>query len=106
MKRVTAGVLSAFVFAAFPVTSNAADTCPAEVSQAKAMLNKQARGQEAQARRSLAGAGVESQAPRGQEAQAPRSLAGARIDNQAPRGQDNQAPRGQDTKAQAPRGQD
>src|SRR5438093_400760 len=86
MKRVMAGVLSAFVFTAFPVMGNAADTCPPEVGQAKAMLNKQARGQDAQAPRSLAGARVETQAPRSQEVQAPRSLAGARSqDAQAPR---------------------
>jgi hypothetical protein len=104
MKRVTAGVLSAFVFATFPVASNAADQCPAEVSQAKAMLNKQARGQEQQAPRSLAGARIEQQAPRGQEVQAPRSLAGARVEQQAPRSQVQQAPRGQEQ--QAPRGQE
>src|SRR6266542_510315 len=87
MKRITAGVLSAFVFAAFPVMGDAAETCPPEVSQAKAMLNKQARVPETQAPRSLAGARVESQAPRGQEVQAPRSLAGAGVETQAPRGQ-------------------
>ena len=101
MKRVFVSLLSVFVFVAFfPAPSPAAETCPPEVAQAKALLSKQARGQETQAPRSLAGArGQESQAPRGQEMQAPRGQ-----ESQAPRGQEKQAPRGQEM--QAPRGQE
>src|SRR5262245_43273559 len=132
MRKLFAAVMSAAVFATFTPVVNAAD-CPAEVTKAKELLSKktgQAKAQDVQAPRSLAGArqdisqaprgqdsqaprgqdsqaprGQDSQAPRGQEVQAPRSLAGARQDiSQAPRGQDQQAPRGQDQ--QAPRGQD
>src|SRR5690349_2772490 len=130
MKRVFAGLMTAFAFAAFTTATVDAQTasCPAEVAKAKEQLNmRAAKSSDAiQAPRSLAGAreiqaprgqdvqaprgqdvqaprGQDVQAPRGQDVQAPRSLAGAR-EIQAPRGQDVQAPRGQDV--QAPRGQD
>jgi len=83
----------------------AAEKCPPEVAEAKAMLTKAtaaakkatARGQEVQAPRQLAAAkGQEVQAPRGQDVQAPKQQ-----EVQAPRGkqQDVQAPRGQDIQA-------
>ena len=105
MKRLFAILMSAAVVAAFAPVSEAQTSCPAEVTKAKQMLAKRnavARGQDAQAPRSLAGARQKdamTQAPRGQDQQAPRGQ-----DQQAPRGQDQQAPRGQDQ--QAPRGQD
>src|SRR5215472_7608857 len=104
MKRMFAGVMSAFAIATFATATVDAQTqCPPEVAQAKEKLSKlTAKADTVQAPRSLAGA-REIQAPRGQDVQAPRSLAGAR-EIQAPRGQDVQAPRGQDV--QAPRGQD
>jgi opacity protein-like surface antigen len=112
MKRVLAGLLSAFAIATFATATVEAQTqCPTEVSKAKEMLSaRTAKAGTIQAPRSLAGArqieaprGQDVQAPRGQDVQAPRSLAGAR-QIEAPRGQDVQAPRGQDV--QAPRGQD
>ena len=101
MKRLFATLMSVAVLAAFTPVSEAQTSCPAEVTKAKEMLAKRsavAKGQDAQAPRSLAGARTpdSSQAPRAQDAQAPRGQ-----DAQAPRGQDAQAPRGQD--AQAPR---
>src|SRR5213595_642915 len=115
MKRLFATLMSVAVLAAFTPVSEAQTSCPAEVTKAKEMLAKRsavAKGQDAQAPRSLAGArtpdssqapraqdaqaprGQDAQAPRGQDAQAPRSLAGARTPDsaQAPRGQDAQAP--------------
>jgi len=122
MKRPFAALMSAFAMATFATATVEAQTasCPPEVAKAKAMISQQAKGQDVQAPRSLAGArqdpakagraqevqaprGQEVQAPRGQEVQAPRSLAGAR-EVQAPRGQEVQAPRGQEV--QAPRGQE
>src|SRR5262249_41833764 len=108
MKRVLAGLMSAFAIATFATATVEAQTqCPPEVAKAKEQLNKQtAKADTVQAPRSLAGArqleaprGQDVQAPRGQDVQAPRGQ-----DVQAPRGQDIQAPRGQDI--QAPRGQD
>ena len=114
MKRVFAGLISAFAIATFATATVEAQTqCPPEVAKAKEQLNmRTAKGDAIQAPRSLAGArpsveaprGQDVQAPRGQDIQAPRSLAGARQQPEAPRGQDVQAPRGQDV--QAPRGQD
>lgn len=83
----------------------AAEKCPPEVAQAKALLSRAAaakktpaRGQETQAPRQLAGAKPQDvQAPRGQEVQAPKGQ-----EVQAPRGQEVQAPRGKQ-EIQAPR---
>src|SRR5215813_7068089 len=108
MKRVLAGVMSAFAIATFATATVEAQTqCPAEVAKAKELLNaRTAKADTVQAPRSLAGART-FEAPRGQDVQAPRGQ-----DVQAPRGQDVQAPRGQDVQAprgqniQAPRGQD
>src|SRR3989441_771803 len=121
MKRVLAGLMSAFAIATFAVATVEAQTpsCPPEVAKAKQQLNlRSAKGQDIQAPRSLAGArqiesprgqdiqsprGQDIQSPRGQDIQSPRSLAGARP-IESPRGQDIQPPRGQDI--QSPRGQD
>ena len=106
MKRVLAGLMSAFAIAVFATATVEAQTpsCPPEVAKAKEQLNmRTAKADTVQAPRALA-ASRPSEAPRGQDVQAPRSLAGARQQNEAPRGQDVQAPRGQDV--QAPRGQD
>ena len=106
MKRVLAGLMSAFAIAVFATATVEAQTpsCPPEVAKAKQQLSmRTAKADTVQAPRSLA-ASRPSEAPRGQDVQAPRSLAGARQQNEAPRGQDVQAPRGQDV--QAPRGQD
>src|SRR3989454_6063981 len=110
MKRFFAAIMSVAVFAALAPVADAQSQCPAEVGQAKAMLQKVSKAQDVQAPRSLAGARQDIQAPRtGQDVQAPRSGQ----DVQAPRsGQDVQAPRsGQDVQAprsgqdlQAPRG--
>ena len=103
MKRVLAGLMSAFAIAVFATATVEAQTpsCPPEVAKAKQQLNmRTAKADTVQAPRSLAGSRP-SEAPRGQDVQAPRSLAGARQQNEAPRGQDVQAPRGQDV--QAPR---
>src|SRR2546427_127019 len=109
MKRVLAGLMSAFAIATFAVATVEAQTpsCPPEVAKAKQQLNlRSAKGQDIQAPRSLAGArqiesprGQDIQSPRGQDVQSPR---GQRV--QSPRGQDIQSPRGQDV--QSPRGQD
>src|SRR6185503_7436992 len=118
MKRFFAAIMSVAVFAALAPVAGAQSQCPAEVGQAKTMLQKAsatqqqaARGQDVQAPRSLAGARQqETQAPRSstQDVQAPRSLAGARSstqDVQAPRSstQDVQAPRSSTQDVQAPR---
>ncbi|HXU87593.1 MAG TPA: hypothetical protein VFQ62_01970 [Methylomirabilota bacterium] len=88
MNRTFAALMSAFAMATFATATVEAQTpsCPPEVSKAKAMLSQQAKGQEVQAPRSLAGArqiqaprGQEVQAPRGQEVQAPRSQAGSKV---------------------------
>ena len=110
MKRPFAALMSAFAMATFATATVEAQTasCPPEVAKAKAMISQQAKGQDVQAPRSLAGArqdpakagrAQEVQAPRGQEVQAPRGQ-----EVQAPRGQEVQAPRGQEV--QAPRGQE
>jgi hypothetical protein len=106
-KRMTLVIVAALL--TVPSFASAADRCPTELSEAKAMLSKAsastkksatASGQDAQAPRQLAGAKSQDvQAPRGQDIQAPRAQ-----DVQAPRGQDIQAPRAQDV--QAPRAQD
>src|SRR5438309_654614 len=101
MKRLLAGLMSAFAIAVFTTATVEAQTpsCPPEVAKAKEQLSmRTAKADTVQAPRSLA-ASRPSQAPRGQDVQAPRAQA-----VQAPRGQDVQAPRGQDV--QAPRGQD
>ena len=103
MKRLLAGLMSAFAIAVFATATVEAQTpsCPPEVAKAKEQLSmRTAKADTVQAPRSLA-ASRPSEAPRGQDVQAPRSLAGARQQNEAPRGQDVQAPRGQDV--QAPR---
>ena len=97
MKRICAVVGALAMALALAPPALAADTCPPEVAQAKAMLQKAAaaqktrtaKSQEVQAPRSLAASkGQEVQAPRGQEVQAPRSQ-----EVQAPRSQEVQAPR-------------
>ena len=91
MKRFFAAIMSVAVVAAMAPVANAQSQCPAEVSQAQAMLKKVSKAQDVQAPRSLAGSRQDIQAPRaGQDVQAPRSGQ----DIQAPRsGQDIQAPR-------------
>ena len=98
MKRPFAALMSAFAMATFATATVEAQTasCPPEVAKAKAMISQQAKGQDVQAPRSLAGArqdpakagraqevqaprGQEVQAPRGQEVQAPRSQAGSKV---------------------------
>ena len=106
MKRVLAGLMSAFAIAVFATATVEAQTpsCPPEVAKAKEQLNMRTAKADTQAPRALAGSRPSNEAPRGQDVQAPRSLAGARQQNDAQRGQDVQAPRGQ--KIEAPRGQD
>jgi hypothetical protein len=84
-----------------PMTDAGAQTCPAELAQAKVVLERaQATAMtEQQLPREAAGARQQVEAPRGQEIQAPRGQ-----EVQAPRGQEIQAPRGQEV--QAPRGQE
>src|SRR5712664_3550348 len=94
MKRVLAGLMSAFAIATFAVATVEAQTpsCPPEVAKAKQQLNlRTAKGQDVQAPRSLAGARQQTESPRGQDIQSPRGQ-----DIQSPRGQDIQSPRGQD----------
>src|SRR5262245_48624788 len=91
MKRFFAAIMSVAVFAALAPVAGA-QSCPAEVGQAKTMLQK--------------ASAATQQAARGQDVQAPRSLAGARQqDTQAPRSstQDVQAPRSSTQDVQAPR---
>src|SRR5216117_452149 len=128
MKRVLAGLMSAFAIATFATATVEAQTasCPPEVAKAKEQLSmRTAKADTVQAPRSLAGArqiesprgqdiqsprgqdiqsprGQDIQSPRGQDIQTPRSLAGAR-QIESPRGQDIQSSRGQDI--QSPRGQ-
>src|SRR3989449_567081 len=109
MKRVLAGLMSAFAIATFATATVEAQTasCPPEVAKAKEQLSmRTAKADTVQAPRSLAGArqiesprGQDIQSPRGQDIQSPRGQ-----DIQSPRGQDIQTPRGQDI--QSPRGQD
>ena len=87
MKKALAVVLSGLMATSLSATVGSADTsCPAEVGQARSMLQQKqqlSRSQDIQAPRSLAGARAQ-EAPRSQDVQAPRSLAGARI-QEAPR---------------------
>ena len=101
MKRLLAGLMSAFAIAVFATATVEAQTpsCPPEVAKAKEQLNMRTAKADTQAPRALAGSRPSNEAPRGQEVEAPRGQ-----DVQAPRGQDVQAPRGQ--KVEAPRGQD
>src|SRR3954468_22107327 len=64
MRKFFAVVMSAAMVAAFSPLAEAQSTCPAEVSEAKAILSKK------------------SSTARSQDVQAPRSLAGARQDVQ------------------------
>jgi len=87
--RKTCTMMIAAAILSVPALATAADKCPAELSQAKAMLGKaitEASKTSATAPRQLAGA-------RAQDIQAPRAQ-----DIQAPRAQDIQAPRAQATK--------
>ena len=101
MRKTWTMVIVATLLSA-PTLATAADQCPAELSQAKAMLGKAttvAPQPATTAPRQLAGAKSQDiQAPRAQDIQAPRAQ-----DIQAPRAQDIQAPRAQDI--QAPRAQ-
>src|SRR5262245_52896106 len=101
--RKTCTMMIAAAILSVPALATAADKCPAELSQAKAMLGKtttEASKTSATAPRQLAGARAQDiQAPRAHDIQAPRAQ-----DIQAPRAQDIQAPRAQDI--QAPRAQD
>src|SRR5438093_1557514 len=109
MKRVLAGLMSAFAIATFATATVEAQTasCPPEVAKAKEQLSmRTAMADTVQAPRSLAGArqiesprGQDIQSPRGQDIQSPRGQ-----DIQLPRGQDIQSPRGQ--RIESPRGQD
>src|SRR5205823_14986900 len=82
MKRFLAAIMSVAVVATVAPVVDAQTQCPAEVSQAQAMLKKVSKAQDVLAPRSLAGSRQDIQAPRaGQDIQAPRS------------GQDIQAPR-------------
>src|SRR5947199_4395469 len=101
MKRVLAGLMSAFAIATFATATVEAQTasCPPEVAKAKEQLSmRTAKADAVEAPRSLAGA-RQIESPRGQDIQSPRGQ-----DIQSPRGQDIQSPRGQDI--QSPRGQD
>jgi hypothetical protein len=99
-KMVIGALVGAIAFA--PTTDGWAQSCPPELAQAKAALEKAPATAmtEQQMPRVLAGArGQEIQSPRGQEIQSPR---GQEI--QSPRGQEIQSPRGQEI--QSPRGQE
>ena len=101
MKRVLAGLMSAFAIATFATATVEAQTasCPPEVAKAKEQLSmRTAKADTVQAPRSLAGA-RQIESPRGQDIQSPRGQ-----DIQSPRGQDIQSPRGQ--RVESPRGQD
>jgi hypothetical protein len=112
MRKTYAMTVVAALFA-LPPMALAADKCPTELSEAKAMLGKAtaasksttAARQDPQAPRQLAGAKAQDvQAPRSttQDVQAPRSTT---QDVQAPRSttQDVQAPRSSTQNVQAPR---
>ena len=89
MKRICAVVGTVAMVLALAQPALAADKCPPEVAQAKAMLQKAAAAQKTRTAKS-------------QEVQAPRSLAASKSQEvQAPRGQEVQAPKGQEV--QAPR---
>ena|SRR5437773_2287534 len=90
MKRVLAGLMSAFAIATFATATVEAQTasCPPEVAKAKEQLSmRTAKADTVQAPRSLAGA-RQIESPRGQDIQSPRGQ-----DIQSPRGQDVQSPR-------------
>src|SRR5438093_8804 len=90
MKRVLAGLISAFAIATFATATVEAQTasCPPEVAKAKEQLSmRTAKADTVQAPRSLAGA-RQIESPRGQDIQSPRGQ-----DIQSPRGQDIQSPR-------------
>ena len=90
MKRVLAGLMSAFAIATFATATVEAQTasCPPEVAKAKEQLSmRTAKADAVQAPRSLAGA-RQIESPRGQDIQSPRGQ-----DIQSPRGQDVQSPR-------------
>src|SRR5947207_14272287 len=92
MKRVLAGLMSAFAIATFATATVEAQTasCPPEVAKAKEQLSmRTAKADEVQAPRSLAGA-RQIESPRGQDIQSPRGQ-----EVQSPRGQAVQSPRGQ-----------
>ena len=104
-KTVTMGIVVALL--GVPALAPAADKCPAELAQAKSMLNKAAASAKtgSTAPRQLAGARSQDvQAPRAasQDVQAPRT---GSQDVQAPRtgAQDVQAPRTGSQDVQAPR---
>src|SRR2546422_11415585 len=109
MKRVLAGLMSAFAIATFATATVEAQTasCPPEVAKAKEQLSmRTAKADTVQAPRSLAGArqiesprGQDIQSPRGQDIQSPR---GQRV--QSPRAHGSQSPRGPDS--ESPGGQD
>src|SRR5438045_9605892 len=85
MKRLLAGLMSAFAIAVFATATVEAQTpsCPPEVAKAKEQLSmRTAKADTVQAPRSLA-ASRPSEAPRGQVVQAPRSHAGLRPRSQA-----------------------
>jgi hypothetical protein len=104
-KTLTTGIIVALL--GTPALASAADKCPAELAQAKSMLNKAAASAKTTttAPRQLAGARTQDvQAPRtaSQDVQAPRT---GSQDVQAPRtgAQDVQAPRTGSQDVQAPR---
>ena len=109
MNRRTMGTNITTLAAAFALVmmgDASAQTCPPEVAQAKAALERVAGGTEQQLPRTAAGAKQEIQSPRGQEIQSPR---GQEI--QSPRGEEIQSPRGQEIQSprqeiQSPRGQE
>jgi hypothetical protein len=101
MSGWTMMTIVALVTAVALPTDAGAQSCPPELAQARAALER-ARSTamtEQQLPREAAGARQQVEAPRGQEVQAPRGQ-----EVQAPRGQEVQAPRGQEV--QAPRGQE
>src|SRR6266566_1038755 len=90
MKRVLAGLMSAFAIATFATETVEAQTasCPPEAAKAPEQLSmRTAKADTVQAPRSLAGA-RQIETPRGQDIQSPRGQ-----DIQSPRGQDVQSPR-------------
>lgn len=102
MNRRTTGTNIATLGAALALAmlgEASAQTCPPEVAQAKATLERVAGSTEAQLPRTAAGAKQEIQSPRGQEIQSPRGQ-----EVQSPRGQEIQSPRGEEV--QSPRGQE
>jgi len=117
-KTFTIGIV--VVLFGAPALASAADKCPAELAQAKSMLNKAVASAKTSttAPRQLAGARTQDvQAPRtaSQDVQAPRTASQdvqaprtASQDVQAPRtaSQDVQAPRTASQDVQAPRAQD